>query len=555
MDRANTSLEIQWGFGPFRLDPNTACLWREDQLLPLQPKPLAVLAHLVAHAGQVVTKEALLDAVWPETAVTEGVLKTAIREVRQVLDETARKPRYIATVHRRGYRFVAPVSRIETAAVELGSVPLRGGQAHRPVVARETELMQLQQGLARTGEGERQLIFITGEAGIGKTTLADIFVEQLSEPSGICMGRGQCIEHYGIGEPYLPLLEALSRACRGPESTLLVDTMRQYAPSWLLQLPGIVPESELASLERRTRGVTRERMLRELAEAVEMFSAQQPFVLVLEDLHWSDGSTLDWLVYMARRRDPARLLILGTYRPVEAIIHAHPIHKAAQELQLQNRCSELVLDYLTEADVDTYLAQRFGNLSQRAQLTRALHWRTTGNPLFLSTLVDELVHQGGVHATANGWALTDAADALMTGLPENLRQLLEQQLTQLDRHDRQLLEVASVAGIDFTAATVAAVTKDSETEVEARCATLARQRQFLQERGATAWPDGTVSACYGFIHALYQEVLYDRVTASQRIRWHREIAAHLEAAYGQQTHEIAAELAMHQQLPKGLEPQ
>lgn len=99
----------RWSFGPFRLEPSTQSLWRDDTLLPLPPKPFAVLAHLVAHAGQVVPKEALLEAVWPQTAVTEGVLKTCLRQIRQVLGETVRHPQYITTLNRRGYRFIAPV--------------------------------------------------------------------------------------------------------------------------------------------------------------------------------------------------------------------------------------------------------------------------------------------------------------------------------------------------------------------------------------------------------------------------------------------------------------
>jgi DNA-binding winged helix-turn-helix (wHTH) protein len=99
-----------WSFGAFRLDASTACLWRDEQLLPLTPKPLAVLAYLVARAGQVVTKDELLEAVWPETVVSEGVLKTCLAQIRRVLGETAQAPQYIATVHRRGYRFMTPVT-------------------------------------------------------------------------------------------------------------------------------------------------------------------------------------------------------------------------------------------------------------------------------------------------------------------------------------------------------------------------------------------------------------------------------------------------------------
>ena len=106
----------QWCFGAFRLDAATTCLWRQEQLVPLAPRPLAVLAYLVAHAGEVVTKDELLEAVWPETMVSEGVLKTCIGQIRQVLGETGRTPQYIATIHRRGYRFIAPVTIVEPSA-------------------------------------------------------------------------------------------------------------------------------------------------------------------------------------------------------------------------------------------------------------------------------------------------------------------------------------------------------------------------------------------------------------------------------------------------------
>src|SRR5499426_1888507 len=107
---------MQWHFGPFRLDQANATLWRAEQPVTLRPKTFEVLVYLVMHAGQLVTKEALLDAIWPETAVGEGVLKTSMNELRKTLGETAKTPQWIATVHRRGYRFLAPVTLMESAS-------------------------------------------------------------------------------------------------------------------------------------------------------------------------------------------------------------------------------------------------------------------------------------------------------------------------------------------------------------------------------------------------------------------------------------------------------
>src|SRR5262249_47370430 len=122
-----------WCFGPFRLDPTTQSLWRDAVVLPLPPKPAAVLAYLVTHAGQVVAKETLLEAVWPTTAVTEGVLKTCLGQIRQVLGETARHRQYMAALHRGGYRFVAPVPVVDWPKTPSPGAPLQGAEpAPRP---------------------------------------------------------------------------------------------------------------------------------------------------------------------------------------------------------------------------------------------------------------------------------------------------------------------------------------------------------------------------------------------------------------------------------------
>src|SRR5688500_15662314 len=143
-----------WSFPPFRLDVDTGSLWRGDALVPLPPKAFAVLAALVAQAGQVVTKAALFDAAWPETAVTDGVLKGCIRQIRHALGEHAGTASSIATVHRRGYRFCAPVTPVEgsvSGSVPEGRFAATDPRTPSPVVAappsglvgREAELARL----------------------------------------------------------------------------------------------------------------------------------------------------------------------------------------------------------------------------------------------------------------------------------------------------------------------------------------------------------------------------------------------------------------------------
>ena len=235
---------------------------------------------------------------------------------------------------------------------------------------------------------------LVGEPGIGKTALVETFVAQVRATEDVWVGHGQCMDHYGAGEAYLPVLEALGRLGRGPEGAPLVAVLRQYAPSWLVHLPALLASEDRERLEHMASGVTPARMLRELAEALEVLTATRPLVLVLEDLHWSDRATVEWLAYVVRRRDPARLLILGTYRPVDVLVHAHPLHAIAAELRHHPQYAELGLDYLSAAAVTLYLRQHGGEKSIPPGLPQLLHQRTGGNPLFLVAMVDELVRQG-----------------------------------------------------------------------------------------------------------------------------------------------------------------
>src|SRR5262245_12396288 len=318
-------------FPPFRLDPANQRLNCNDRVISLRPKSFGVLHHLAGHANQLVTKDELLDAVWSGLSVSDAVLKGCIREIRDALGDDPAAPRFIETAHRLGYRFIAPVVTVDR--------PWRHEPAaeRRATVGRETELATLDNWLAQSLGGARQLVFVTGEPGIGKTTLVETFLERITDQT-IMVGRGQCVEHHGIGEPYLPILEALGRLCRGSHGNRLVGILRQYAPTWLAQLPSLISTDQ--ALGQQVAGTTPQRMLRELAEALEVMTIETPVVLVLEDLHWSDYSTLDLLASLARRREPARLLVVGTYRQSDVALRDHPLADLTHELQA-HRLSEI----------------------------------------------------------------------------------------------------------------------------------------------------------------------------------------------------------------------
>ena len=536
-----------YGFGPFRLDFDNAVLWQGDTILTLRPKAFDLLMYLVCHAGQLVSKEELMEAVWPDAVISDNALTASMSEVRKVLGETARAPQYIATVHRRGYRFIAPVAMPseEPASSDTGAAIPTPAANGSYLVDRDRELAILHDQFSAMLRGDRKLVFVVGEAGIGKTTLVDAFISQVTPMADLWVGHGQCIDHYGANEAYLPLLDALGQLGRRSDAKQFLDVLRQQAPSWLLQMPALLSPLEFETLERRNQGGTQTRMLRELAEAVEALAVDRPVVLVLEDLHWSDHATLDWLAFVARRRTPARLFVLGTYRPADAIVRDHPVRAVSQELRLHRQCEELILDYLSEIGVSTYLARRFGEKAISDAVSRALHHRSNGNPLFLTEIVEALISQGHFHMGSTAWACVEDATALTLEIPETLRHFIEEQFRRLNSEDQGLLEVASIVGIEFSSATVAAGLHLSQDEVETRCGILARDHRFVRSCGMRTWPDGTIAEQYVFTHALYQESLYERLALGRRTRLHQQIGAQIETSYGTRAQEVAAELAMH----------
>jgi hypothetical protein len=161
------------------------------------------------------------------------------------------------------------------------------------MVGRDGELAQLREWFASVRQRERRVVFIAGEAGVGKSTFARAFLDSVEKDGAARIARGQCVEQYGAGEPYMPMLEALTQLGRGAESPRLLALLHRLAPAWLAQLPALLTVEERARIQGETHGLTQQRMLREMAEALAALTAERPLVLLLEDLHWSDASTLD----------------------------------------------------------------------------------------------------------------------------------------------------------------------------------------------------------------------------------------------------------------------
>src|SRR5262245_44346058 len=552
-------------FGAFRMDLRAGLLLRDREPIPLRPKTWSVLRYLAERPGVLVTKQELLDAVWGDAVVTEAVLSRSIWELRVALGDSSRTSQLLQTVQRRGFRFIAPVHAAPPASASGAHespsgkprefAPAMGWSIRRddapavPFVGRTEELGRLADLLAQARAGRRQVVFITGPAGIGKTALVEAFLtspEVRAPAAGVSVARGFCVEQLGPREPYMPVLEALGRLTRRPDAGRLGELLRRVAPTWLAQTPWLIGEEEAArSLEHRLQFVRPERMLREFTILMEELTAEGPLVLVLEDLHWSDPSTVDLLSVLGEREEAARLLVIGTYRSAEAAVHEHPVLHGARTLQARRRSVELALSDLTVAGVKDYLQARFPGSDFPSALAARIHRDTDGNPLFVVGVVDSLVSRGHILYTGPGWALPVPLETINLDMPDSVRLLIESQLDRVSPADRALLQAASCAGEDFSPLVVASALDQDVADTETRCDGLARARRFLRAAGHIEWPDHRVSPRYAFTHELYRQVVYGQVTEAQCMRLHQRIGHALEAAYGARRMEVAPRLAVH----------
>jgi len=522
-------------FGCFQLDIRNECLWQNGTRIGLTPKPFAVLRYLVENPQRLVTHDELLDKLWPETYVQPQVLRTYVLELRKVLGDSIESPRFIRTVPGRGYWFLAQVEDGGGhAANTAGPLPGR-------IVGRKQEFERLNGLLRHAAQGERQMMFITGETGIGKTALIDLFCRQRCSEDHTCVARGQCVEGFAGKEAYYPVIEALGHLCSTNEGKKHAHVMQQRAPSWYAQLAALHSDGS-TPVAAPARG---ERLLNEICDAIEAMAAEKTLVFVFEDLHWADLPTLDLISALARRRQAARLMLLGSYRPAEVSAGQHPLKRLKQDLVTHKLCADIALHPLEKEAVHEYLVQELKQEALPKGLPSFVHQHCEGNPLFMTAMLEHLIAQGFIGQEAGVWQLRLALAEIDMGVPTALSEMIEMQIDRLDPADQRLLEAASLIGVIFPAWAAAAALDGDLEDIEDQYEKLTRRLHFLHPAGHDELPDGTQSAFYVFAHGLYREVLRGRQSPARRAKRHLRVAEKLERLFAGRELDVSSELAMH----------
>ena len=538
--------ERQIVFDPFNLDVANERLCRGREEIRLHPKAFSVLRCLTKHSGRLVTKDALLEKVWPEVHVTDAVLTESIREIRKALGDNPKKPRFIETVHRRGYRFIGSVNTNQPTLRQVlsqASPPSRVRETLRkppvakvastigalPLVGRENELAFLQARLDLALDGNGGAVFITGQAGIGKTRLA-------REVLRYAQGKGcQWLEgkyDKAVSQPYKAWGDAVRNYLQQEGGALLQRVEGPYAT----HLAKIVPEME-DLLEDDSTTVTRDpeserfRLFEGLTQFFIQRSREVPHVLFLDDLQWA--TSIELLHYLSQRIGDQRLLILGAYRDDE-LKQNSSVWGTLLAMNRERLFDPLPLHSLEQNAMGQLLSQRVKGETD-SQLVEAIYNKSEGNPFFAEEMLRLLQERKAIVQTEAGWRLRETASL---EIPDSVKAIINEHLERLGNDAGRFLRMACVIGREFPLPLLKGlVDQDEEAVVKVldRCeaAGLVVSRQILGEE------------TYNFTHDLLQESLYESIGPAQRRRHHLRTGQVVEKLYGARLKDQYDALAHH----------
>jgi tetratricopeptide (TPR) repeat protein len=527
-----------------RIDIANLCLWRRndaavDERLDLPPKAFNILRYLAENAGRLISHDELLTNLWRNVHVQPEVLKSHILAIRNALGDKSSNPRFIETLRGRGYRFIGHLDGLTSL-----ERPLDADIALGAFVERAEPLRTLLAHFQRAAAGEPQTMFVSGEPGIGKTALVQQFLTQARSRHDLIVAQGQCVEGFAGTEPYYPVLDALGQLCRGAGSVGVIRTLLDVAPSWAAQMPASISFGQRMALRQQIVSDPRTRMVREGCGLFEALAKEHPLVLVLEDLHWADFATIDFLSALCRRRSAARLLLIGTYRPEDLTTARHPLRRMTHDLALHQYCGEIELAPLSADAVGEVLTGGIESEQAAAAFTHLIKERTGGNPLFMRVTLDYLQEIGEVSRSARGWRPLVPLSQLASEAPPTLARAIQATIEGMSEDQRRALEAASVCGVHFDPVTVARPAQMDEISFETICETHASG--MLRRDRLLTLPNNQIVRTYSFTHVLYQQVLYEQIGQMRRASLHLTIGERLEEIFPpDQRADLAMRLAQH----------
>lgn len=531
-------------FGAFHLPQGVELLYRGGDVVPLEPRAVRVLRYLVEHNDRVLSKEELLEEVWSDVFTTDGVLKKAVSQIRRTIGDDAEQSHFIATYHGRGYRFIAPVTRIGSAVPKIVSATpaepmVELVPSYDQLAARDTELLTLRAEFLSTLEGSPRPVAITGEAGIGKTQLVRHFRRWTVQQGAISL-YGRFFDYRGARlAPYELFIDLLRRAVvngKPPDGTPLRDSIETAC--------GIRLPAELFEESKRGENVGGQagdhfRFIVPICRAWLALSQRQPIVLALDDLQWADPASLDILGCLMRMIGSEPLMVIVVIRSDEVETGDHRVRTWLAEQALRRTYTTLRLQRLAEQDCREVIGRIFG-IRRRGEVppsdVETLYGLTGGNPYFLVETLRHLVAVGAIAPDASrSWRWNGVRDR---PLPETILTAARAKVDRLPERVRGMLEYASVIGDEFHVETLCAITGATVADVEAVLSEGVRG-------GVLSIQTLSPGEDCRFQHSILRHVVYDAVPGRRRRELHARAAAALESVYGVESERVAEALAAH----------
>jgi len=496
-------------FGPFALDLTREQVLHNDAPVPLRRKVREVLHYLLRRPNRVVTIDELLDELWPGLAVTPHSVTAAIGPLRKLLERDAATTCRIESVYGRGYRFV--VARSPSGAAGDSANPANQNSSEPAAhdadcVGRDAARANLLREWKQARAGRSRQVLLAGDAGHGKTTLLRWLAKEVANEVGAIVLQAACTENSSEAEPFQPLLSMFAAFENQLGAAALTTHLRSRAPTWLLQFPHLVSEQELTRFRSLLIGSHPGRVRRELMALLTAIGIEHPLLLIVDDIHWADSSTLDWLGDFVMTTAPMRVLLIASYRPLEAAIGAAPQLRDLRRQVAASPSGRLqALDPWSPTEISAYLKQRFAT-DFGAGFVAATERQSAGSPLFVAALMDSMVKAGQIQRQDGEWSYSSPSDTSLVHWPEQIRELIRQQFTRLAAEDRELLEAASVLGNEFFGSHVATVCGLDENQTMDRLADLCDARAMITQ----ATTRTSLVGDYSFLHDQYrQSVLKD----------------------------------------------
>ncbi|MEY4512069.1 MAG: hypothetical protein RLZZ450_4191 [Pseudomonadota bacterium] len=488
-------------FDDYELDSDCNDLRRNGKPLKAEHVVLRLLSALVEDAGQLVTKAALIERVWDDRAVSENVITVAMVRLRRLLGDDANERKFVVNVHGRGYRFVRPVSKVDRTAAQVPVELMPTRKQTTSFVGREQVMQRLRTSLADARQGQGNVLVLIGEPGIGKTRAAEQLADEAAA-AGIPVAWGHCQEA-GDTPPLWPWAQLVRELLE----KLPLDSAAVAAAATAPELPWLLPRASPSSAERaeeRKAAIGKDRVFTAVVQVLQSAASATPCLLILEDLHRADASTVELLHFWVESISRARVLLVGTVRSTERRGGAASAELAA--VLGHRNCMRVPLQRLDAPSVTAYVSTILDDPDGR--LARAVFAKSEGNPFFMVELARQLS------------SMTSPEPELLAVTHEAL-ELVRPRLLKLDAAGNGVLSSASVIGRNFDLRLVQAVLDADLTEIMKNLDCAVTSEVLIVA------PDSRT--VFAFSHDLLRAALYESIPPAELRRLHLRVALALEA--------------------------